>query len=645
MCGITGFWRAPDKKERDLKNLLAPMLNKIVHRGPDDEGMWFLQKKGLALGHRRLSIIDLSSKGHQPMHSQDGRYSLVYNGEIYNFKELRKSLEKKGVSFKSTSDTEVFIELISQEGLEKALGKINGMFGFALWDNKEQCLHLVRDRLGEKPVYWGLFQGDLLFGSELKALMAYPNFMQHIDKQSLNHYFSYGYVPEGKTIFQDIRKLLPGHIVTIQVLENKLTTSTKAYWQPEDCLKKEKSYHFHSFEKTQEYFEQLFANAVESRSITDVPIGCFLSGGIDSTMVTAFMQKDRKQPIKTFSVGFDAPGYDETPFAEETAKWLKTDHQTISLKESDVPGLFDKLINTYDEPFGDASQLPTLKVAELAAKEVTVVMSGDGGDEVFAGYNRYVFANDYLEKWFKTPKFLRKGLSATLQLSQKILENDTILNLLPSKAKMRFRPERFKRLNHVLSAKSLDEFYQRCVQIDIPPEMFRDLREKILLTSRSKEFDSVKNFQLQDLSTYLPGDILTKVDRATMAYSLEGRAPFLDHRVVEFGLQLPTAYKIKEGRGKYILRKTLEKYVPKSYFERPKIGFGLPLEIWLKEGLKSWCEDIMLKGKDVPFIDTAVMQLAWCNMPRKLSSGQSALIWRYLVWISWWKKYKKIVQI
>lgn len=645
MCGIAGFWHQNKERSRDLPKLIKPMLEKIRHRGPDDEGIWYQDEEGLVFGHRRLSIIDLSLAGHQPMHSKNKRYTIIYNGEIYNFKELRSQLLKVGIIFNGSSDTEVLVELIAQEGLSGALEKINGMFAFALWDNKEKCIHLVRDRLGEKSLYWGIVDNVLLFGSELKALMGYPGFKQSIDESSLSHYFSYGYTPEEKTIFQNVHKLQSGHITTIKKNKTgKFSVSTRVYWKASDCTEKGSEKQFSSFEKAREDFEDLFSSAIDSRSIADVPLGCFLSGGIDSTLVAAFMQKNREIPLQTFSVGFDAHGYDESSFATSVAKHLKTDHHTIFLRQPDVPQLFNKLIEIYDEPFGDASQLPTLKVSELAAQQVKVVLTGDGADEVFGGYNRYVFMQDYFSKWLRVPSALRKSLQKILQLSPSLFSNKGVMKMLPEKYKTKFRQERFKKLSFVLEAKSTNEFYQRCVQIDLPQELLREKKE-ISLRDQAAICDDITAMQLSDINTYLPGDILTKVDRATMSCSLEGRAPFLDHRLVAFGLQLPIDCKIRNGKGKYMLRKTLEKYVPKEYFERPKTGFGLPLEIWLKQELKTWCEDILSQGRNTPFIENNVIGKIWHDMPNKISSTQAGLIWRCLVWIAWWQKYKHLVRL
>jgi len=645
MCGIAGFWQISNLQKRDLPTLIKPMLERIEHRGPDDHGIWCLENEGLVLGHRRLSIVDLSAFGHQPMHSHDKRYTISYNGEIYNFKQLKEQLVKEGITFKSDCDTEVLVELVAQEGLENALEKINGMFAFSLWDNKKKCLHLVRDRLGEKSLYWGVFNNVLLFGSELKALIAYPEFRQNIDKKSLHHYFHYGYTPEGKTILKDMNKLLAGHITTVRKQGDEFSIVTKAYWKAEDSIKERNTRKFSCFKEAQTEFENLFTTSINNRSICDVPLGCFLSGGIDSTLVAAFMQKERKLPLKTFSVGFDEHGYDESSFATGVAKHLKTDHHTIQLKESDVPQLFHKLIEVYDEPFGDASQLPTLKVSELAAKQVKVVLTGDGADEVFAGYNRHVFMDNYFQKWIRFPSVAKKSLQTMVKLCEISLANKQIIELLPPKYKTKFRQERFKKLSRILEAKNPSEFYEKCVKIDIPFSLLKDMENTLDSTEKEAINNSVMALQLQDLATYLPGDILTKLDRATMSCSLEGRAPFLDHKIVEFGLQLPTRYKIKNGKGKYILRKTLEKYVPVEYFERPKTGFGLPLEIWLKQGLKSWCEDIIFKGRKTPFINYKAMNDAWKDMPRQISSGQAAFIWRCLVWISWWEKYKKFLKV
>lgn len=645
MCGIAGVWSPSSSDITKLKKYVTNMLDTLSHRGPDGSGTWSEPSSRAVLGHRRLSIFDLSENGTQPMESQDGRYVLSYNGEIYNFHALAKKLEQHGVQFVSSSDTEVLVELIAQWGLDKTLTCINGMFAIALWDKQENALYLIRDRLGVKPLYWTKQTVDnersLAFASEIKALLTLPNITKEIDHLSLESFFDLGYVPESMCIFKDVSKIKPGSYIKITTSNSSFDVQETAYWSvnrtnqeaDNNNISKEKPSSY------QESFEHLFTDAVKLRTQADVPVGCFLSGGIDSSLVTAIMQNNRKLPVRTYSVGFEAVGYDEADFACTVASYLGTDHKNIYMQARNVPTLFSKAIFAYDEPFADSSQLPMLLVSQLAAKDVTVVLSGDAGDEIFAGYNRHIFAHSYLTPWLKLPYFARKVALAVFTIA-KTLSSLPLIKYLPKKWHSGLRSERFSKLKHALQAENLYEFYQLCTKAPFPQKL---LKTRLLSTQNGQDkhliIHNLRTMQKADLTSYLPSDVLTKVDRATMAFSLEARGPFLDYRIVELGLKLPDQLKVSGKKGKIIVRQLLEKYIPSSLFKRPKTGFGVPLEVWFKKDLEYWVEEILQEIKEEHLLDRAKVLAYWRGLPPKMTSQQAAIIWRLLVWIKWYENY------
>ena len=592
MCGFAGFLGLNTNR----KHILLSMQNVLLHRGPDDEGIWMDHSAGIGLSHRRLSVIDLSHAGKQPMHSPSGRYCIAFNGEIYNHLELRQELE--GVDWRGHSDTETLLAGFDLFGVHEMLKRSIGMFGFAVWDKKNRELILARDRIGEKPVYYG-WQGSganaaFIFGSELGALRKHPSFENEISRGALSLYLRHNCVPSPYSIYKGISKLSPGCILTVS-LKNK-TPNVVNYWSAISVFESGVENQRTSDSKELVYeLEDLLKKVIRGQMISDVPLGAFLSGGIDSSTVVSFMQAQSSNPIKTFTVGFEEKGYNEAVHAKAVATHLGTDHTELYVSPEESLAIIPKLPLIYDEPFSDSSQIPTYLISQLARRHVTVSLSGDGGDELFCGYNRYLFT-EKVWSWISVlPLALRKLASS-------------VINSLPiklwdfglSKVGL-FLPRSLRQSNYgdkllkgaaVIDARSADDLYLKMVShCNVPSlEVLGDSAELgTLLSSNVPKLDSLNRVQKMmalDLMTYLPDDILTKVDRAAMAVSLETRVPFLDHRVAEFAWKLPMSMKIRNGQSKWILREVLHKYVPKELIERPKMGFGVPLGSWLRGNLR-----------------------------------------------------------
>jgi len=619
------------------------MADAIRHRGPDGDGVWLDAGAGLALAHRRLAIIDLTPTGAQPMSSADGRYAITFNGEIFNFQELRRELAAAGVNFRSTSDTEAILEGCVHWGIEPTIRRLVGMFAFALWDRRERRLHLVRDRLGIKPLYY-LQRGPLfLFGSELKALRAVPGWTPEIDRNAVVGFLRHAYVPSPLTIYQGVAKLPPGSHLILGV-DGKVTLSR--YWDVRqvaiDGIATSQRSPLSAAEG-EERLDVLLREAVRLRMIADVPLGAFLSGGIDSSTVVALMQAQSARAVKTFSIGFRESGYDESGHAGAVARHLGTDHTEFIVEPRHALGTIPKIADWYDEPFADSSQIPTFLVSELARRHVTVALSGDGGDELFAGYNRY-FWGTRLWSWARgVPLPLRKGLARAIN-SVPGGGWDGLGAVLPG----RFRPpqlgDKVRKVAGLIGSPGPDAIYRALVsQWDDPQQVIRHGTEPPTPLWDGSVADQVPAFmdrmQLLDLMTYLPDDILTKVDRATMAVSLEGRVPLLDHRVVEFAWTLPRALKVGGGGGKWLLKRVLARYVPPALTERPKMGFGVPIESWLRGPLRDWAEALLspaaLKADDM-FRPEPIRDL-WTAHLR--GAAEQYRLWPVLMFQAWRQRW------
>jgi asparagine synthase (glutamine-hydrolysing) len=601
MCGIVGFWQGQGDSDDALRTTARSMATAIAYRGPDDFGEWSDERAGIALGNRRLAILDLSPEGHQPMTSTTGRYVITYNGEVYNFRSLMKDLEKCGHSFRGHSDTEVILASVEQWGLEAALEKFIGMFAFALWDRTEHKLHLVRDRLGIKPLFIYQHQGTVLFGSELKTFKAHPAFVPELNRGSLLSFLRYRYVPAPSTVYAHARKLLPGHVMTIPDARAPLPPS-KPYWSADDVARAGIDNPLKGTDaELIDEAKALLKDAVKIHMVSDVPLGVFLSGGVDSSTVAALMQAQSDRPVRSFSIGFDSDGYDEAANAAAVAKHLGTDHTELYLTSEDALAIIPMLGEMFDEPFADPSQIPTYLVSQLARRQVTVSLSGDGGDEVFGGYNRYLWVPRIWRQAQRMPSLSYKLLKAGVQtISPQTIDSfyGKLSPHLPQPLRVRLLGDKLQKLALAGGATSPDLFFRSMASAyNAPEELVMDAQngsDHLLgVLSHMAPTDSVDRMMLGDLLTYLPDDILTKVDRSSMSVSLESRVPLLDHRIVEFAWRLPRAAKIRDGQSKWLLRQVLYQSVPRDLIDRPKSGFDLPIDAWLRGPLRAWAADLL----------------------------------------------------
>ncbi len=588
MCGLTGFWDFSARfSEEQLTKLLEQMISKIRNRGPDDSGTWSDPKNGIAVAHCRLAIVDLTAAGKQPMHSSSGRFVLAYNGEVYNAPQIRDELSLLGHKFKGHSDTEVIVQAFEEWGILNSSQKFIGMFALAVWDNKLEELTLMRDRLGVKPMYFGKINNTFFFGSQLKSFFVHPLWKNQINKDALSRFIKFNYVPAPYSIFQDISKLRPATILTI---DKQQKINTVKYWDIEKIVVHQKSNMLYESESVIiKNLEDLLKSSVKMRMLSDVPLGAFLSGGIDSSLVVSLMQELSNSKIKTFTIGFNEKDHNEADFAKEVADHLGTDHYELILDPHQALNFIPSLPEIYDEPFADSSQIPTLLVAKLSREQVTVALSGDGGDELFAGYNRYYLWNNIFSKIAWLPKSLRKILAKTISATS--LNTWEQVNKL---VKFRNLGDRLYKLANILPFKSAQDFYNKVISfwLDQDPLLYNAVGNSYDINI-PKDLNVIEEMQFLDLNNYLPDDILTKVDRASMTYSLEAREPLLDHRLVEFSWQLPMNYKIRNGQQKWILKKILTKYVPEKLINRPKMGFGVPIDKWLRSELRDWAVELL----------------------------------------------------
>ncbi|MBL0382421.1 MAG: asparagine synthase (glutamine-hydrolyzing) [Desulfofustis sp. PB-SRB1] len=603
MCGFTGYISQQGNVDAAICEKMAKSLQ---HRGPDDSGVWIDHQDGVALGHRRLSIQDLSSLGRQPMLSSSGRFVIAFNGEIYNFLVLRKELEGLGIRFYGNSDTEVLLAAIEIWGVENSLKRLVGMFAFALWDKKKKTLTLARDRLGEKPLYYGWQNDNFLFGSELKALRQHPSFSGQLDLNALGRYLQYNYVPAPKTIYAGVNKLVPGSYVQIAPLSVNPGSPLEpiAYWQLEQVIRSGIENPFTGKDtEAVEGLNNLLLETIRDKMISDVPLGAFLSGGIDSSTVVALMQATSSRPVKTFTIGFNEGTYNEAAHALRVARYLGTDHTELYVSAEQAMDVIPRLPHIYDEPFADSSQIPSYLVAELAKKNVTVALSGDGGDELFGGYNRHFLA----QKWRKVshiPPLARKVVRSILcGAAPKTWDSLFAIAapIIPKKYRLNMLGDRLHKFASILPCSNTEELYSVLTSFWLHPEDICPGCGKTHVNYTGQytwpmNKEPAEEMMFLDTINYLPDDILVKMDRAAMGVSLETRIPFLDHRVVEYAWQLPHTVKLY-GAGKWVLRQVLHKYVPQELVERPKMGFGVPIDRWLRGPLRDWAEELLAESR------------------------------------------------
>jgi asparagine synthase (glutamine-hydrolysing) len=641
MCGIVGFLdsKQENTKEQNL-SILLNMTHELKQRGPDSFGVWSDNQAQVFLGHRRLSIIDLSERGAQPMVSSSAKYTITYNGEIFNAPELREDLKKHGISFKGYSDTEVILAACEVWGIQDACNKFNGMFAFALWDSLEKRLFLVRDRIGVKPLYWGIQNGVLFFASQLKSFLKHPKFQPKVSLDALSLYLKFNYIAAPYSIYQNFYKVRPGCIV---IVDHQLNVKETPFWQLSDFIEPEGFSPDMSEKECDEALEVLLKDSVHKRMLSDVPIGAFLSGGIDSSLIVSLMQSLSTKPVNTFSIGFTENSYDEAKYAKAVANHLGTNHHELYLAPNQAFDIIPNLSDFYDEPFADASQIPTYLVARQAKEEVTVCLSGDGGDELFYGYDRYLISQKlyafhrFLPHWIRSS--LAKGIEHITPYQWK-----NILTCLPKKFQYSQISEKAYKLSDTLNSSTSIDFFQSFVSVwNKPSELLKpkgnwasDMYSSEIMPTISKPETLMPYF---DMKTFLPECVLTKVDRASMALGLEVRTPFLDYRIAEFSCKIPMHYKIKNGKTKAPLRKILSKYVPNSLIDRPKMGFSVPIGEWLRGDLRGWAESYLSESalSQSGFFNPEDIRQKWQDHLSEKTNAQYQL-WGILMFQQWAEK-------
>lgn len=627
MCGIAGFYdRARPGHPAALERRARAMSDAIAYRGPDSWATWCDAEAALGLAHRRLAIVDLTPSGAQPMISADGRWVISYNGEVYNRDAIARCAELSGFAFRGTSDTEVILESVARRGIERTLADLNGMFAIALWDRSTRTLHLIRDRLGIKPIYFSNDEGGVAFASELKALRA-GGVRLETDPQSVASFLRFGYVPAPHSIYRGVSKVMPGEIVSIGA-DAKVVR--RIYWSLRDVAVAGLADEFKgSDDDATAVLHDLLADAVAGQMMADVPLGAFLSGGIDSSTVVALMIAAGRGPVRTFSIGFSDAGFDESIYARAVAEHLKTDHHDLMVTGQDALDVVPLLADMYDEPFADSSQIPTYLISKLTRRHVTVALTGDGGDELFAGYNRYNLGQGLAGHLSRAPRVLRQVAATALgAMPDGVIEAG--VSLLPVRLRPRQPVDKLKKLAAVLPLDDEAAYRVLVSQNRDPSELMFGMPEHDSATPGlppSAQDRSVERLQLCDQLTFLPDDILHKVDRASMAVSLEVRPPLLDHRVAEFAWRLPRAMRLRGGDTKWLLRRVLDRYVPRALVERPKMGFAIPLADWLRGPLRPWAEDLLAPSRfGGGLVDPVPVQALW----RSHLSGRRN--WAYAMW-------------
>jgi len=637
MCGIAGV--VSPSAGSDLREVVKRMAAELSHRGPDDQGDWVDMSCGVALAHRRLSIIDVTTQGHQPMHSASGRFVVVYNGEIYNFEEIRRELEAidSAPAWRGHSDTEVLLAAIEAWGLDEALARFVGMFAIALWDRKTKSLFLARDRVGEKPLYFGNTSLGFVFASELKAIRAVCEDSLELDQRAVANFMQFGYIPAPRSIFRRIAKLRPGHVVR---LDSCLTPGVpRPYWKLDSGGAKYQAEQIAVAEDDQlvDLLHSTLQTSVSQQMVSDVSLGAFLSGGVDSSTIVALMQARSARRVKTYTIGFNEKEFDEAPYARAVAQHLGTEHTELYVSANDAAAVIPDLPHIYDEPFSDSSQIPTVLVSRLTRQHVTVSLSGDGGDELFSGYPRYAIADRLWRLIDRIPRNLRTAVASMLRLVS-AQAWDRLLTVLPAEKRKAINGRRVHRLARTLAADSLGEMYVRLVSQWQPEDEL--VLGQLALSKESHawpvEGSAMAQMRRWDFDQYLPDDLLVKVDRASMSASLESRAPLLNHKVVELSYALPDRMLVRGGQGKWILRKVLDRYVPRELIDRPKAGFSVPLAQWLRGPLRDWAGDLLSEStlKQDGLLSAETVSACWLQH-QSGTFDRSAYLWNILMFQSW----------
>ncbi len=651
MCGIAGFLHSEYFQKNPSREIISNMISSISHRGPERNDLW--DDRHISLAHARLSIIGLGKAGNQPVVSPSGRFTILFNGEIYNHLDIRGYINKKFPNYiwKSTSDAETIAHAIDFFDIKNLLSKVSGMFAMVVWDQAHKKIYLCRDRFGEKPLYYGFVgkgnKKSLVFASELKAIFKHPQFEKKLNPLSVNLYFQYGYVPEPYSIFKNINKVSAGHFFEFSLSELLINGEGKSicYWSlskisqinSKDTILLDKDFIHTKFEK-------LLVKAVQQQMLSEVPIGAFLSGGIDSSLVVALMQEISSKPVKTFTIGFSDKNYNEASYAKLIAKHLNTDHSELILDPKSVLDQISNLPKIYDEPFADSSQVPTVILSQFARKDVTVALTGDGGDEILAGYNRHVLAHRHWTKIQALPPFLRKKMGQIIDYFPEKYIN-SVGQYIPLVNRYKNIGEKLKKLSLIFSQNTIEGFYKELTTQwgnfkPLKQEFMKEYKTDYIEPKMHKNLDNLHSVLWHDIHHYLPGDILTKVDRASMASSLETRTPFLNKDVAEFAWSLPSSLKIGPNGGKTLARFQLEKRLPKSAFERPKHGFALPIDLWMRTTLRDWVEaSIDLAEKDSnSVVSTKIIRKKWLEHLSGRYNNHSEL-WTFLMFQSWYNQY------
>lgn len=642
MCGITGF-RAikPGDNADTLRGAVSSMMEAIAHRGPDGNGHWIDEEAGIALGHQRLAIIDLTETGAQPMHSADDRLVLTYNGEVYNYAELRAELEPLGHRFVGTSDTEVMLAAMREWGVAEAFSRFAGMFACAVWDREEHRLTLIRDRMGVKPLYWTIMNGHVLFGSELKALMAHPAFERRLDRTNAAGFLRYSFIPNPATIFQNVYQVEPGGIVTI---DGEGNVRKALYWDLRQVMSEAAANPFEgSDEEAIARLDAILRRSVKSRMVSDVPLGALLSGGIDSSTVVALMQEQSDRPIRSFSIGFEEQEFNEAPHAKAVADHLGTNHTELYLSGQNALDAISAIPDWFDEPFADPSQLPTYLVSHMARQHVTVALSGDGGDELFGGYPRYMMTEGLWNRVSRAPVPLRRAAGAFVSaLPEPLLDRAAMI--LPRDKRPLSAGRKLHRAAALFGVDTADELHRRISEVWPHADSLLGGEGGLRFETDPTLAEEVPCFftrmRYYDMRTYLPDDILVKVDRTSMAVALEAREPLLDHHLVRFALSLPRHFLVRGDKNKWLLRKVLEQYLPPALFERPKMGFSIPTGTWLRGPLREWAADLLdpVRIRREGTFDADEVERLWADHQAGRANRETVL-WNLLMFQAWRERY------